>query len=165
MIRANQDCLEQALGLLDVLDDAQYASPRGTWSPVGAQLRHVIEHYQSFLSGLPGRAVDYDARARDATVEGSRHRARTVIQELIAELDLARSLTETTPLRIKMECSPEPSAPTWSESTIGRELQFLVSHSVHHFALIKLLVAPDGTPLDPDFGLAPSTLSHGRANR
>lgn len=164
MIRANQLCLEQALTLLDGLDDAQYASPRGNWSPVGAQLRHVIEHYQSLLSGLPGRSVDYDARARDATIEASRHRAGAVVRELIAALDGIKALPETTPLRINMTCSPEASA-TWSGSTLGRELQFLVSHSIHHFALIKLLIAPDGTPLDGDFGIAPSTLSHGRANR
>ncbi len=165
MIRANQACLEQALTLLDLLDDAQYASPRGSWSPVGAQLRHVIEHYQSLVSGLPNRAIDYDARARDATIEASRHRAAAVVRELLGELDRIKTLPETTPLRIKMECSPEASTPSWSGSTLGRELQFLVSHSIHHFALIKLLIAPDGTPLGGDFGIAHSTLSHGRANR
>ena len=92
MIRANHLCLEQALTLLDALDDAQYASRRGDWSPVGAQLRHVVEHYQSFVSGLPRRAIDYDARRRDVTIETSRPRAAAVIRELVAQLAAAGTM-------------------------------------------------------------------------
>ncbi len=165
MIRANQACLEQALTLLDALDDSQYASPRGGGSPVGAQLRHVIEHYQSFVGGLPHRAIDYDARPRDATIEASRHRAAAVLRELIGQLATVEGLPTETPVQVQMECDTGAERPNWAGSSVGRELQFLVSHSVHHFALIKLLVAGDGTPLDADFGIAPSTLSHGRAIR
>ncbi len=165
MIRANQTCLGQALSLLDLLNDAQYASPRGSGSPVGAQLRHVIEHYQSFVAGLPARAIDYDARPRDATVEASRHRAAAVLRDLIVQLSTIEALPLETPVQVKMECDPEAAAPNWAASSVGRELQFLVSHAIHHYALIKLLVAGDGIGLDADFGLAPSTLSHGRATR
>lgn len=165
MIRANQACLEQALTLLDVLDDSQYASPRGNWSPVGTQLRHLIEHYQSFVGGLPDRAIDYDARPRDATIEASRHRAASALRELIGQLAALEGLPAETPVQVQMKCEAGAKGPTWAGSSVGRELQFLVGHAVHHFALIKLLVAGDGTPLDPDFGIAPSTLSHGRANR
>ena len=165
MIRANQSCLGQALSLLDLLDDAQYASPRGSWSPVGAQLRHVIEHYQSFVAGLPSRAIDYDARPRDAAIEASRHRAAAVLRELIVHLATIEALPLETPVLVKMECVPEAAAPNWAASSVGRELQFLVSHSIHHYALIKLLLAGDGIGLDADFGLAPSTLSYGRATR
>ena len=165
MIRANQECLRQALTLLEVLDDAQYASPRGSWSPVGAQLRHVIEHYQSFVAGLPAGAIDYDARPRDAAIEASRHRATAVIVDLIDQLAPWETLPKDTSVQVQMACRSDTTAPCWAPSSVGRELQFLVSHSVHHFALIKLLVAGDDTPLDADFGVAPSTLSHDRANR
>ncbi len=165
MIRANHLGLEQALMLLDALDDAQYANRRGDWSPVGAQLRHVIEHYQSFVSGLPGRAIDYDARRRDVTIETSRSRAAAVIRELMAQLAAAGTVPAATPVQVKMECDPDEAAPSWAASSVGRELQFLVSHSVHHFALIKLLVAGEGIALDPEFGIAPSTVSHARASR
>ena len=123
MIRANQGCLHQALTLLDLLDDAQYASPRGSWSPVGVQLRHVIEHYQSFVAGLPDRAIDYDARPRDAAVEGSRPRAAAALRELIGRLPTAAALPTDTPVRVKMECDPEAIAPSWATSSVGRELR------------------------------------------
>ncbi|MBM4187475.1 MAG: hypothetical protein FJ206_09205 [Gemmatimonadetes bacterium] len=64
---------------------------------------------------------------------------------------------------IQLQC--EAGTESWSRSTLGRELQFLVSHSVHHFALIKLLLANDGPVLPREFGVAPSTLSHQGALR
>ena len=157
MIRANQQCLGQAVRLLDLLGDAQYASPRGQWSAVGAQLRHVIEHYQCFLEGLDQGRIDYDARRRDPIIETSRERARTVLRELSDRI--GRIPTEGV-VSVQMRCAADAKDPTWSESSIGRELQFLVSHSVHHFALIKFLLAGDDLALDPDFGMAPSTLAH-----
>jgi hypothetical protein len=41
-------------------------------------------------------------------------------------------------------------------------LQFLCSHTVHHFALIKLLLDGTGVDLAPEFGVAPSTLAYHR---
>lgn len=156
---ANRHCLHQALELLDRLGDAQYASPRGAWSPVGAQLRHVVEHYQCFLEGLPEGRVDYDARRRDAAIEASRTHAKSVVADLDRALAGLAAAPET-PLEVQMRCATDDTEPSWSRSSVGRELQFLVSHSVHHFALIKLLIAGDGVDVPEDFGLAPSTLAH-----
>lgn len=54
MIDPNRQCLAQGTELLQALTDAQYAEPRGDWAPVGAQYRHVLDHYQCFLDGLEG---------------------------------------------------------------------------------------------------------------
>jgi len=164
MIRANLQCLDQALRLLAVLDDSQYRSPRGTWSPVGAQLRHVIEHYQCFLEGAALGRVDYDARRRDPIIESSRQHAASVIRDIISDLDRAPIGPPARPLEVQMRSRPDAPGPEWTTSSVGRELQFLVSHSVHHFALIKLLVAGDGVSLDENFGVAPSTMAHARAH-
>ena len=43
-------------------------------------------------------------------------------------------------------------------STLSRELQFLVSHTVHHDALIAAAARALGVATEPDFGIAPSTL-------
>ena len=47
-----------------------------------------------------------------------------------------------------------------SRSTLHRELQFLVGHSVHHFALIALILRQEGFDPGREFGVAPSTLAH-----
>ena len=48
----------------------------------------------------------------------------------------------------------------WTSSTLGRELLFLLSHTIHHYALIDLLLREEGFEVPPDFGMAPSTLKH-----
>ena len=46
------------------------------------------------------------------------------------------------------------------ESSISRELQVLSSHTIHHFALIAMTLRLHGIEMDPDFGMAPSTLRY-----
>ena len=48
----------------------------------------------------------------------------------------------------------------WTASTVGRELAYLLSHTIHHYALIRLLAYDHGVRLDAEFGVAPSTLKH-----
>jgi hypothetical protein len=43
---------------------------------------------------------------------------------------------------------------------VARELQFLQSHTVHHYAVIHLMLLQQGIRPDPEFGVAPSTLRH-----
>ncbi len=162
-LAASRHYLEQALDLLDRLDDQQYASRRGDWSPVGAQFRHVIEHYRCLLAGGRAGRVDYDARRRDATIELSKRHARTVTLEMHQRLGGLAALPRSHPIAVQIRTSEDSDLPEWSQSTLGRELQFLVSHTVHHFALIKLLLQPDAIPLPADFGTAPSTLAHARS--
>ena len=50
----------------------------------------------------------------------------------------------------------------WAPSTIVRELQFLLSHTVHHFALISTMNSINNVATPENFGIAPSTLVHRR---
>jgi len=157
----NRRLLEQGIDLLEQLDDTLYSSPRGSWAPVGAQYRHVLEHYICFLQGLPERRIDYDARARDPRLEGSRADALEATRDLLAalgRLDPGADLS----LQVQMD-SGSGDTGDWRASSVGRELQFLCSHTVHHFALIKLLLEGAGVELAPEFGTAPSTLAYQRA--
>jgi hypothetical protein len=160
---ASRACLAQGLDLLDSLDDEQYARRRGEWSPIGAHYRHLIEHYQCLLEGLESGKVDYDARRRDVPLEVSRTHAQEVTRALHRRLGTIDGLAPGHPLQIQTRTSVDAAGPEWTSSTLGRELQFLVSHTVHHFALIKLLLAPDGIELPAEFGTAPSTVAHNRA--
>lgn len=161
-LEANRALLDQGLDLLSRLADGQYAARRGGWAPVGAQYRHVLEHYHCFLAGLPTGEVDYDSRQRDAELEQSPRRAADATRTVQAALRTLAGSNSARPLRVQSRTSLGADEPEWSDSTLGRELQFLVSHTVHHFALIKLLLAPEPIELDADFGVAPSTLAHAR---
>jgi hypothetical protein len=63
-----------------------------------------------------------------------------------------------------MNCGAGPAGP-WSRSTAARELQFLVSHTVHHYALIAFILRANGIDPGADFGVAPSTLAHRKSQQ
>jgi uncharacterized damage-inducible protein DinB len=46
------------------------------------------------------------------------------------------------------------------ETTVGRELVFVLSHTVHHNALIAVMARTLGVSVPDRFGYAPSTLAH-----
>lgn len=158
----NHLLLRQGIDLLERLSDPQYAAPVRGWAPVGAQYRHVLDHYRAFLQGLPGGRVDYDARARDEWIERSRPAALNATLECGAGIATLAGQADRQVL-VQTDSGAGPEHPDWRPSSAGRELQFLCSHTVHHFALIKLLLEGSGVELSAEFGTAPSSLSYQRA--
>lgn len=145
-------------------DDAFTRSPGGRFrGGVGSQFRHCIDFYECFLAGVEGEGeVDYAARRREAQLETDRDAAAARFESLANRLSKLDEQTLERILRVRAE-QPVDGIPEWCGSTLHRELQFLVSHTVHHYALIVALLAKLGVELDDalaDFGVAPSTLAH-----
>jgi uncharacterized damage-inducible protein DinB len=163
-LEGNRILLHQGVALLEQLSDDLYARPRGGWAPVGAQYRHILEHYRSFFAGLSTGRVDYDARARDEKIESYRAAAFEVTRECLAAIDTLDGVADG-PLLVQIDTGAPDATPDWRTSSLGRELQFLSSHTIHHYALIKLLLDDAGLDLGPEFGVAPSTLAWQRALR
>lgn len=166
LIEMNITWLEQALDLLDRLDDHTFtASPR-EMAPqrVGSHLRHVVEFYECFLEGVQGAHIDYDARRRDPFVEQSRAAAAVKLHHIIDMLRSEQALRTDGVIWVRMEDSAAIGIhDTFLISSTGRELQVLSSHAIHHFALISATLRSLGFPVDSDFGMAPSTLRYLRA--
>lgn len=160
LIRANLHYLEQASKLLDRMDDACFAEPAKSFyeSSVGGHLRHCIEHYLSFLEGVKVGKIDYDARKRDVIVETQPAAALEKVAEISAALEGLREMDLPEAVEVKMDCGGNEIP--WQPSTPGRELQFLVSHTVHHFAMIGGICTSLGMEVECEFGVAPSTLRH-----
>jgi len=159
--------LEQGIRLIERLDDASFTrAPGGPFrGGVGPQFRHCLDLYDCFLRGLDDGRVDYAARERDNRVESDRERAgesaRRII-ELLSRLDASRLQSG---LAVRSEIEPGGRPVEWNASSVGRELQFLLSHTIHHYALIGAMLTQQGIELAgdlADFGVAPSTLRHWR---
>ena len=158
--------LHQGRQLLDRLDDRLFSqAPTGlSNASVGAHLRHAIDCYRCFLAGLADGKIDYDARQRQTAVESDRTTADAAMAEIACALEGIdhRALEDSLDVKVDAAAWEDP-AQHWHRSTLGRELQFLLSHTVHHYALIALILRAQGFDPGADFGVAPSTLEHQRS--
>ena len=160
MDSASRDCarlLEQGRALVSELADLQYRASfdAGAFSSAGAHLRHVIDYLDCLLAGVDARSIDYTARRRDLEIETSR---ATGLRELARCIEALEKLDPRRE-RITVEVRCDEGDP-WVASTLGRELHFVASHTVHHFALIRLTLARCGRETPAEFGVSPSTLAH-----
>jgi uncharacterized damage-inducible protein DinB len=157
-LEGNLLVLQQGLDLLDRLSDADYRDSGIDRSAVGAQYRHILDHYRCLLEGLDDGQIDYDRRRRDPELEANRSAAARATDEVLDRLRLLARTAPDLPLQVRQSAGAgEGDHP--QGSSLGRELLFLVSHTVHHFAIIKLLLAERGVECHPDLGVAPSTLA------
>jgi hypothetical protein len=160
------EVLEQERCLLSQLDPAVYTAP-GTGafrSSIGAHIRHNLDHFTSFFAGLPEGRIDYEMRRRDEGIARSPEHALADIGQQIAALEgLMQNEPESDFLHVREESeSAAEGELRWLDSSVGRELQFLLGHTVHHHAIIALLLAQQGVELPASFGVAPSTQRHER---
>jgi uncharacterized damage-inducible protein DinB len=153
--------LRQLADVIRAMTDEQYRrKPVGVVSSnVGAHVRHCLDHVEALLAGAEKGEVDYDRRQRGTAVETSREAALDVIQRQERQLLAFPPHSERRPLRLSAmvsSCLP----PTEVETTVGRELAFVLSHTVHHNALIAVMALTLGVPIPDRFGYAPTTIAH-----
>lgn len=160
LIRDNCDFLKQGIHLLERHSADSYVGTdvRTFGSSIGSHMRHVLDHYSSFLAGIESGVVNYDARAREAKVETNRdsgiERARMLLERLKGS---NAAPLQTVKVIVSANMQENDAA---SQSTLGRELQFLASHTVHHYALIAIASRMQGIDPPDTFGIAPSTLKY-----
>lgn len=166
LIQQNIEVLKQGLEVLNELDDQAYPEVRHPFSKygIGSHFRHCLDFYHAFSKGVELGWIDYDNRQRDEHIERDRLTAIQKLMEAIEELGRVSWLHEHTSLMVRLEdAESDGETSSWSSSTVMRELQALVSHTVHHFALIGLMLQLNGFEIPKEFGVAPSTLNRWRA--
>jgi hypothetical protein len=135
----------------------RFAAPHS--GSIGEHVRHCLDHVSALMSADVSRTLSYDHRDRGTAVEHDPVAAVRCIRHLRAAIEAwgMRSLEE--PIRVaSMLSTAGDSVSDWS--TLGRELAFVVSHTIHHQAMIGLLLATLGCTVPTRFGHAPSTPSH-----
>ena len=155
LVRQLDDLASVLMGL-DV--DTFTARPRPDISgSIGAHVRHMLDHVTAFVDAVGRGVVNYDRRQRGTDVEADPAAALSRICSLHGGLERIASRDTDDPICVITQFSADGSTlATWS--TIGRELAFVMSHTVHHQAIIALLLDGRATPALPArFGYAPST--------
>ena len=161
-VRQNIRSLEQGIELMRRLDDTTYSrSPES----IGSQVRHCVDFYGCFLHGLDARRIDYTCRDRNRRVELDRAFSIRCVEELIVRLSESVGAQYDVDIIVRAESVAGDDDSGWCRSSVQRELQFLLTHTIHHYALIGTLLELQGFKLGEEFaefGVAPSTLRHWR---
>ncbi len=167
----NLHYLRQGIALIRDLDPGLYAAgPDGSREGgVGAHFRHTLDFYRCFLRGLAGGAIDYSRRERETRVEIDADHAALCFEGVADALAALDPADVDRALRVRVEHVEDGALaaeddPGFCTSSVLRELQFLVSHTVHHYAIIKLHLQLSGMDVSEltDFGVAPSTRTYWR---
>lgn len=156
-------CLRQGIQFLGQLEQDHYtqAHPNCYGSTIGGHVRHNLDHFLCFEHGIALGKVDYDARERDEFLERDPSYAASKMEELETFIHSLQHENLDRPLQVKMDSgASHEEIENWSQSSVRRELQFLISHTIHHYALIATLFSRGGVQLPEDFGVAPSTLRY-----
>lgn len=163
LIEDNLACLDQGIELLERLSPEIYGRRCSTCfnSAMGGHLRHNTDHYEQFLEGYLSGRVDYDARSRNEGIEKDPERALALLKSLRSALSAIPEMALEAAIEVRMDAG---GSAIWTDSSVRRELQFLISHTIHHYALIVAIAGAHGfTDIPADFGVAPSTLKHREA--
>jgi len=170
LVADNDLQLAELAQFLLAVGPAVYAQPNGEDAAIGQHVRHVLDHYECLLGATDGR-VDYTRRAREeivgccletaiSRIDATRHRLAELsdIQGASPESSGAGLHTGVIFTPARSDCQPVQRCLT---STLERELMFVLSHTIHHMALIAVLVRRQSAmPIPTGFGVAPSTMRY-----
>jgi uncharacterized damage-inducible protein DinB len=153
------DTLNQLSELISQFCDHEYALGLSilSGSSIGQHSRHIIEFYECFFEGISCGTVDYDERKRNISLETDTVFAIERIkkyQEQIVDLPEDRLVL----LQITFQSSDKMQI----NSSLYRELVYMVEHTIHHLALIKIGVRThfDHIRLPSNLGMAYSTIKY-----
>lgn len=147
---------------LPLISPQAYGQPMDllSGSTIGQHTRHILEFYACLAEqgeGNPNPRINYAARRRDFQLESDPEYALAQSQVLAGRLG---HLEESKACSV--DCSEHGEEGLETRSTLGREIQYNVEHTIHHLAIIKiaLRLAAPGISLPDHFGVAPSTIRH-----
>jgi hypothetical protein len=125
----------------------------------------VVEHYEALVNGMTHGVVDYDGRPRDRQLETCPTLARDRLLGLRQVLGLWTPDMLDQSVQVLGQGGITGDFDFCVASSVGRELAFLASHAVHHFALLAEHLQRHGVPVPAHFGKAPGTVANEIATR
>ncbi len=156
-----EEAIKQLINLTSILsqikeNDYKASITQLKGASIGKHVRHVVEFYGCLFLNNNGRSVNYDSRQRNLLLEENLKYTEDYITEIIDAL--TRIETNSRMLLI----SSYQNQSVTMESSLYRELSYNIEHTVHHLAIISIVI-PTHFPyiiLSENFGYADSTIQY-----
>lgn len=126
--------LSELTQLLEIIDETEYTQTMEEvfYSTIGKHTRHIIEFYDAFYKGYKSGFLCYDERKRKLKWENEKAEALRKIEKLQKKLS---HIPDEKNLILKLEIQGNSyHMPT----TVAREFLYLMEHTTHHLALIRI---------------------------
>jgi uncharacterized damage-inducible protein DinB len=161
LISESLEILIQAKKIISELNGSQFVFINSSLflSSAGQHFRHVLDFYTAFAGGYKTEEIDYDKRERNEQVAEKRGVCIKKIDEIVSFLNSIRDIDMSSVL-IVSTIEGTTGLSSSARSTIGRELQFMLSHTIHHYALISIILKSQGVDIPKNFGIARSTIEY-----
>ncbi|AFK04678.1 hypothetical protein Emtol_3550 [Emticicia oligotrophica DSM 17448] len=157
-INASLSVLNQLNDLLSQLKPIEYTQKLSVFngSSIGQHVRHTVEFFQCLLEGFDTGTIDYDARKRNILIETDLNYTLTLVEMIQQKIKGISNTYSPIQLRVRYgEIDFE-----LIETNFMRELVYLIEHSIHHFALIRIGIQENfkQVTIETNFGVAYSTI-------
>jgi uncharacterized damage-inducible protein DinB len=152
--------LHEMRWMIERMDDDAYTmpAPGRTSGGIGGHVRHCLDHIGALVEATRTGICEYDRRQRGTDVETCRAVAARRIVELCERLTAFDSSLLDDPLLVETQIDPK-GAMILTRSSVCREVAFVISHTIHHNAIVAQLMRARGESVGERFGLAPATPS------
>lgn len=159
LTNANTTAIDQLCHLLEQLNNANYSQALTVLhnNTIGKHVRHVAEFYQTFLQGLAKGTVNYDNRQRNIRLETD---IAFTIEQLTQIKTALQHIDLNKPLQLSVAYTQD--APQQIPTNPARELAYLIEHTIHHLAILRIAVNTHFSfvNLPNNFGIAHSTVKY-----
>lgn len=153
--------LEELSAVIEQLSEADYtaALPLLDHVSLGKHVRHTLEFHQCFLDRK--EQLCYDDRSREIRLEESPAEALEQIALLVYRL---RFIQLDKVFEMKVQYGNSAVSVT---SSVQRELAFLIEHTVHHNAILRMALTMfyPHVQFNQEFGYADSTIRYLQQNK
>lgn len=158
-VAALEGALEELAAVVAALNPESYRARlfSNASGSIGEHVRHCLDHVSALVTADPSSCLSYDRRERGTAVETDPAQALRSIQLLRIKIAVGRWSTRLDEPICVMSAMTHGGVMLSAMSTLGRELAFVLSHTIHHQALIGMLATLHGYDVPDGFGFAPST--------
>lgn len=151
--------LDQALNFLLTIDQDTYVTqPSNKMSPIGAHIRHILDHFNSIINGMSRGRIDYEERNRGSLVEFNLAIAIARFNEIKQWFSQLKVDDYLQPMSIESDIGLNGVEIMTAPSSLNRELMFACTHAIHHYSILKIILKDiSSQECDAHFGKAAST--------
>ena len=159
--------IDELIALVEQLPDSAFqgrsAQAVGLKSSIGEHVRHCLDHLNALQRGVFTGRIDYHNRERGGSVERNSREALDYLRDIRDEFHRLPPGVLDRPVEVSDYVSTN-LPPQVFASTLGREVLYALTHTIHHQAILRVLASAAGVGVAEPFGYAAATLVVGTAH-